>query len=300
VTSGLGGSKGAYFSYKQLRTLTFPILLAIAPAAAPAAPAVSPELEAIQAKLHALNLLNGLELKPEQMQLIHDAARQAEAIRAAARAEAGSQETELLAVGRALLRNAESGSVIVPQELKARWHAVNRDLERSRLRTSGRLSELTAKVRDGLEPHQLVALEKYVPCIIPPVETGHIGQADDASRLAKLLERARAIPQDRYESRIPQLIRRLSDRARSQTAPGFIMDRPSLERRLRRAADEARKLSDVDFALHREELAGKLKAELLPDRPPQNIGVKIERLLLQGEVVPILGSRLAVRTMKVR
>ena len=89
------------------------------------------------------------------------------------------------------------------------------------------------------------------------------------------------------------MARKAVDKAESKNPPGFIMDRAALERAVLKTVDEARALKDVPFALRKEELAKGLKALLLPDRPPQNIGVKIERFLLQDRIVPILESRLA-------
>ena len=261
--------------------------------AAQAAPPADPELLEIKSKLQILNLLNGLELDEAQMRSVQDAAKQAEAVRAEARAALRQKEAGLLEIGRDLVRNAEAGTLLVPEDLKKRWHAASRDLEQTKLQTLDRLSGLTAKVRDSLAPHQLAALDEYIPCVIPPLKTGRIGQADDASRYAKLLERVRAMPQDRYQRRIDGLARKEAQRLRAKAPAGFLTERGALERRLKQAADEARALPDVEFALRKEDLAKRLKAQVEPDRPPQNIGVKIERFLLQPEVIGILEQRLA-------
>jgi hypothetical protein len=51
-------------------------------------------------------------------------------------------------------------------------------------------------------------------------------------------------------------------------------------------------MSDVDFAIKKEKIAENIKAQLLPEKPPINIGVKIERFLLQPEIIPLLEGRM--------
>jgi hypothetical protein len=56
--------------------------------------------------------------------------------------------------------------------------------------------------------------------------------------------------------------------------------------------DDVRAMPDVDFALRKEEIAKNIQTQLLPQRLPVNIGVKIERFLLYPEIIPILEERL--------
>lgn len=193
------------------------------------------KLEEIRTQIHILNLLNGLELNKEQMQLVLDAARQAERIR--------NKTKELL------------------------WQKED-------------------------EINQTYALDDYKPCIIPPVKQGRIGQADDPSGFAKVLERVYSMPQNSYDLKKDGIAKKTIDRMKAKAPPAFIIEEDKLKTQLLKTMDEARAMSNIDFNLKKEALAQNIKAQLLPKKPPINIGVKIERFLLQPEIISILEQRL--------
>jgi hypothetical protein len=58
--------------------------------------------------------------------------------------------------------------------------------------------------------------------------------------------------------------------------------------------EDVRVMADVDFTIKKEKIGENIKAQLLPEKPPINIGVKIERFLLQPEIIPILEERLKI------
>lgn len=250
------------------------------------------ELEKIKGRIHSLNLLNGLEMDKGQMKLVLDSARRAEAIRSEEANRLKAKEKELLAACSDVLKVAETGSLLIPQEVAARFRGAEKEADGIRKETQERVAALTAKIKDSLKPHQLYALDAYKPCIIPPVEKGLIGQADDADIFGKVLERAHFMPKEMYDSRREEIAQRQIDRMKAKVPPGFIIDDKGIKDDILKVMDEARAMPDVDFGLRKAELASGLKSRLVPNRPPANIGVKIERFLLQPEIIPELEKRM--------
>lgn len=251
------------------------------------------KLEKVRTQIHILNLLNGLELDKNQMRLILDMANQAETMRQEYKNLIAQKENQINSAYNEVLEVVKNGTVVIPEDIAFKVHRIGQEVDKIKETAQKELTALVAKVKDVLRPHQLYVLDDYKPCIIPPVKQGRIGQADDPQGFVKALERVYGMPQERYSSRRDEIVQKAIDRMKSKVPVGFIIDEEKLKGKLLKAMDETRQMSEVDFALKKEEIAKEIKAQLLPEKPPINIGIKIERLLLQPEIIPILTERLA-------
>ena len=249
------------------------------------------KLERIKTQIHILNLLNGLELNRQQMQLILDSAKEAQGGRLE------SQETilrkgEVVQVYQEVLRVAKTGSLAIPQDIALRFHKVHQEVDKIRKVEQEKLVSLALKIKNSLSPHQIYVLNDYKPCIIPPLKKGKIGQAGDADGFVKVLEHIHHMPKDQYYLRRDRIAQDAIDKVRAKVPSGFILDEEKLKDQLLKTMDDVRVMSDVDFSIKKEKIAENIKAQLLPEKPPMNIGVKIERFLLQPEIIPILEERI--------
>lgn len=250
-------------------------------------------LEKIKTQIHILNLLNGLELDREQMQLILVAAKEAEEI-CLKTSEAIMQKGEIIQTYQEVLRVARAGLIVVPQDVVFRFHKVHQEVEKIKKVEQEKLVTLTNKIKNSLRPHQIYALDDYKPCIIPPVKKGKIGQASDNSGFVKVLEHIRAMPKEQYYSIRDRTAQEAIDKLKVRVPRGYILAEGQLKAQLLKTMDEVRVMSDVDFAIQKEKIAENIKTQLLPEKPSVNIGVKIERFLLQPEIISILEERLKI------
>lgn len=225
------------------------------------------------------------------MQLIFGAAKEAQEIRLRAK-EAIAQKEEITRAYQEVLRVAKTGSLVIPQDIAFRVHKVNQEVDKIKKVAQDQLTALTLKIKNSLRPHQIYVLDDYKPCIIPPVKKGKIGQAADASGFVKVLEHIHTMPKDQYYLRRDRIAQEAIDKVKTKVAPGFIIDEEKLKTQLWKAMDGVRLMSDTDFAIKKEGIAQNIEAQLLPAKPPMNIGVKIERFLLQPEIISILEERI--------
>jgi hypothetical protein len=158
------------------------------------------QLKNIVTQIHILNLLNGLELNKQQTKLILDTAKEAQEVRFKTR-EAIVQKEETLQVYQEVLRVAKTGSLMIPQDIAARVHKVNLEVERTKKGGMEKMAAFAVRIKNNLSPHQLYILDDYKPCIIPPLKKGKIGQASDADAFVKVLEHIHHMPQDQYRLR---------------------------------------------------------------------------------------------------
>lgn len=250
------------------------------------------KLEETKTQIHILNLLNGLELSQEQMRLILQAAYRAKNISFKAKQTIADRQEEVASTYDKVLDVAKTGSLVVPKDIASGVHRVNRDLDEVKKTAHQELADLVAQVKNNLEPHQICVLEDYKPCIIPQVKEGRIGQASNSFGFVQTLGRVRALPEYRYNLCKEEFVQRQIEKVRAKVPIGVTINEAKLRNQLLKAMDEVRVMSEVDFALKKEEIAQEIKDQLAPERPPMDIGVKIARFLLSPEIIPILEERL--------
>lgn len=123
------------------------------------------------------------------------------------------------------------------------------------------VSALAPKVDAVLTDAQRAIFSDFSCCLVPPSNLSdpvRVGQASVPDWADDLLQKARKIPANMWPSsrdRIADFFAGLEDARRPGTTEA---DKEAVRARLKKVMEEARGLSDVDFELSREELAGKL------------------------------------------
>jgi len=284
-------SEGGIYLALTVISLILLILLLILSCSLLFAEEADHRLEKAKVQIQILNLLNGLELDHQQMQMILDAAKEAQEIRSKAR-EKMAQKEEIFEAYQDVLKVAKTGSLTVPEDIAHRFHRTRQEVDRVREGVQEKLTGLALKIKENFKPHQVYVLEDYKPCIVPPIQKGRIGQAEDHSGFAKILERIRIMPPDVYRLQREGIAQKAIDKSKTKFPPAYIFNEETLKAELLRTLDEVRTISDVDFVVKKDEMAKKFKAALHPEKPSMNVGVKIQRLLFHPEVIPILEERI--------
>jgi len=256
----------------------------------PASAQVPPETTSLRREIQLLNLINGLELTPDQMRFILEKAQEAQEIREELKGEADTEE--MSAVLEEIRDTLMAGQNLSP-ELRERFFAAKADNERLMDEYQEEATHLAQEIEDILEEHQLYALEQYVPCVIPPEGELRIGQAQGAGGGA-VLERLRAIPDDRFERHKEEIARRALERIREHVHGAVILDEEAELERIEGLMEEARALSDVEFELQKEALIEELLEPYEAARPPVEPTAVIARHLLDPAIIPLLEEKLAL------
>ena len=254
------------------------------------------EIRKISTEIRLLNLINGLGLDNEQMKFIIQKARQAEQLRAEL-IETGNgnqQAIEALQTFQELKDSLLKGENI-PQDLKSQILKVERQIIETREAHDNSMSQLALEVKEILEPHQLYCLQTYKPCLIPPKE-GAAGQADSSEVATRLLTRLRKAPQSVFEERKDKVAQQTVGHIKRHLPKGYILDEKAEEEWVVSVFEEARSMSEEDFAFKSADLADKFEARHALPKPPIDISVKVERFLLQPEIIPLLETKLATNS----
>lgn len=253
--------------------------------------------EALRREIRLINLLNGLDLTPEQMAFIRDKAEESRRLRDEARARASAGQDELGSI-LAEIRRLRMENRDVPRDLAQRFHALDAEIRKERQRIEEARRGLAADIERSLDRHQTYALETFVPCVIPPPGAGRIGQAVDIKGFGGRLERLRAAPERLYARRRSEIIAKSVEEIKIKAGPmAFPSAESELAGKLGDYFDRVRGFRQVDFEVQKEKLAEEFAALVKPTAPALDLAKKIEAFLLAPEVIPILNERLqAART----
>ena len=193
-------------------------------------------IRALSKEINHWNLTNGMYFSLGQIESLVQLAEQAEQLKAAQ-------------------RHARPRERLHPDELNAR------------------LVQLELAAESVLRPAQLEVMREYKPCLIPPKNLKNpvrVGQANDDSRLGDWLQRARGRNDEQVDRMIDSLISREIDHL------GPMSELAVAERRklLRETARRAAAMSDVEFALNLDDLAG----AIAPVNRKQELTVAIDEM----------------------
>ena len=253
------------------------------------------EVANLRRDVQLLNLINGLDLSAEQMQFALDRAREAEAIREEIKSQAQGNvaaTSQVLSELRATLMRGEVISSELGDEffsVEGENHALQEEWEQEMIR-------LALEVEGNLEGHQLYALERYVPCVIPPKGETRIGQAEDTHPGQALLRRIRDIPADQFEARKEKIAQRVLERvlARLPKEQALALDQEGEIEWILCFLEKVRGWDEMTFAAQQEALVEEVKSRYALPEVPVDISVKIEKHLLDPRIIPLLEEKLAM------
>lgn len=239
----------------------------------------------LQSEIRVINLLNGLELDSSQKVVISDLAQTANDLRDEFEIEKQGLESELepllSELKEILLRGREISS-----RLKKSIHKTNEKIMHLKVEYERKLDSLAKKVKLTLTPEQYYVLEEYKPCLIPLPGEVRIGQSENPVGIYNLMNRLRRIPNRRYQQVKEDIAKKMVEKIEIHKPIWVKIDHDQLKREMINTLDEVRSLSDVDFAVKRDEFVDRLKG-FVP-QPQLDMNKKIIRLLLAPEVAELV------------
>ncbi|MBI4025666.1 MAG: hypothetical protein HY360_11850 [Verrucomicrobia bacterium] len=268
----------------------------------------------LQADINLLNLLNGINFSAEQMTQLMTLAEKAGQMRGEKTGAKRGPKPETVARAKELLtaavacaeQNQEIPAKLLKdmRDLKSAFAGGNAPPSGARKDADG-IQTAAREVAGLLQDNQRKTLIDYNPCLIPPKnlkDPVRVGQAQDANRQVKALERVRSVPAEKFAKNKEMILDHVLDGAEEHGGAFTMEERAAHRQRLATMMDEARALSDVDFELQKEDLAAQLmrldKSETLKAELAKLVGDdemlknKIIAHLLHPRMPPLLETRL--------
>ncbi|MGD2244991.1 MAG: hypothetical protein PVI11_00435 [Candidatus Aminicenantes bacterium] len=247
--------------------------------------------EEMRREIRLLNLINGLDLTPKQMEIVLENAEKNQRMRDEFEKVLLSRQEEMEAVLEEIRRYLRENKEIPPQTVQMH-HRLDREFREARLKIQEEMKDLAKEIEESLEPHQVYQLQEFVPCIIPPKGEKRIGQARDYKGLTRSLERIRRIPSRIFQQRRDEIVWRTLDGLKLH-APFFSdLDQEEMKRHIELIYEEVRNLEEAEFEIQKERLAEDLVSPFKPEVPSNNLMRKITGFLLSAEAIPVLEARI--------
>jgi len=236
----------------------------------PASAEAPPEIASLHREVQLLNLINGLELMPDQMRFIIEKAQETQELREELQAGADTEEMAgVLEQFKATLMAGEN----IPADLAEQWHAVEGRLHAAKDDYEAELVRIAGEVEEVLGEHQLYALEQYVPCVVPPKGELRVGQAQDTGGGEAVLKRLWAIPDDQFKRHEEKIARRVLERIREHLHGAALI---------------------LDEEAELERIEGLMEEAYEAVRPAVEPTAVIARHLLDPAIIPLLEEKLAL------
>jgi len=251
------------------------------------------QTRALEEEIIVINLLNNLDLTKEQLEFIIRQAREIEDTHRQVYAEFGKYSRRMRSVENKIKRQVEAKRVYLDKELADSCIQEIRQSNALFFRLNNRIKEGIRSVESQLKDFQLVALDQYIPCIIPIVTNSFIGGMDGAMYLAPVLALSRKIPLDRYKTEKDLYIAKKIEelKANMPTCKKLYPDDIAREE-ISKAIEQARQMDELEFKLKLNTLAEELDRKIIMDEPELNRQERIQRYLLSRKSIPVLERRL--------
>ncbi len=247
--------------------------------------------EDLKKEIRVLNLINGLDLTQEQMEIVLANAKEYKKLKDQFE-KALLRKHEEMEVALDDVRSYLRENKDIPPQTVKNYRRLDREVREARLKIQEGMKNLTKKIEESLEPHQLYQLQEFVPCIIPPKGEKRIGQAKDYKSVTRNLDRIRRVPSRLYQQNKREIVEKTLEGFKLH-APLFAdTDDEEMARRIESIYDEVRSLEDADFEIQRERLAEELISPFKPQAPSNGLTRKIAGFLLSAEAIPVLERRI--------
>ncbi len=246
--------------------------------------------EELRREIRLLNLINGLDLTQEQMEIVLANARENKKLRDQFEKALLNKQEEMEAALSEMRSYLRENKEIPPQTVR-NYRRLDREVREARLKIQEGMKDLVKEIEESLEPHQLYQLQEFVPCIIPPKGKKRIGQAEDHKGLTRNLERIRRVPSRVYKQNKEEIVGKTLEGLKLH-APLFAdINDEEMERRIESIYDAVRNLEDAEFEIQKEQLAEDLISTFQPQAPSNSLIRKITGFLLSAEIIPVLERR---------
>lgn len=260
-----------------MKTLKYIIILTLAFNHPLASPQPLKEIHKSSQEIRLLNLLNSLYLTLEQTQFILTRTKELERLK---KQDPGLPK-EYLESLEGIKEDLKKDN-FVTDEKREEFQEIKGSIEKVKKEYRGMARQFALEIKDTLTPIQQRIIEDYKPCIIPPKGPARIGQAGESIGPQKKLEKIYNMPEDLYNEHKGELAEKAIERWGRREEQG-------LSEKILEFFDKARALDEIEFEANKERLAKEFK-ELFP-RPKPDLATKIQRFLLNPEIIPLLEKK---------
>lgn len=249
--------------------------------------------EELRREIRLLNLLNGLELNTEQMEMILEGAEECRKARQEFETTLHYRKEEMESALGEIKTYLEDDQEL-PPSLIQRFHRLETEHKEARMNMKNRIKDKALEVKDSFSEHQRYQFKEFIPCIIPPKGELRIGQAQDYKGLTGKMERLRHLPYRFYQRKKDEIVARTLRGMKLHAPRSVDLDEKQLKSHIESVLDRVRSLKEAEFEIQKDKLAEELISPIKPEAllKKLNLDRKIEAFLLSPDIIPLLEEKL--------
>ncbi len=250
-------------------------------------------LHSVKQEIILLNLINGLYLTNEQMEVIADKIQQAELIRNEFKNDLLNKDSDIMNILEEAKTILNSGNILSEVQ-KQKIHKAERTYHTLEDEKNKQLSHLESELDAILNDNQKIIIQEYKPCLVPP-KTGFIGQSTEATaeHFIHLLDRVRVMPHFRFERMKEIWVGKHLERMEIKEGVLSKQEKEIEKNKILQTFHDVRNLDDKSYLIKKAELARDFMPvhDKLKHRPKKYQPGKVGRFLLNRLLLPILKDR---------
>ncbi|MCE1246605.1 MAG: hypothetical protein LWY06_08175 [Firmicutes bacterium] len=248
------------------------------------------EIKTMVRDIQTLNLLNSLNLTKDQMQQMLSVAKEVKKTDDELKNLYDRKYNEMHGVLQEM-RTELMSKTDLSDSLKKRYHDAENEIKVKQVEYTDKQKEWGKKMQSVLNENQKVMLKEYQPCLVPVKNIANperIGQAGNNERIAKMLGKIRKLPDDKYAQAKQMFLEKTKERVKMMIPDDA--EREKAVKNAEAAMDKARKMSDEEFELKKDELAGGILPKKAKPADVENNFTK--QFLLNPNLASILEAKI--------
>lgn len=235
----------------------------------------TPEVKAedLRGEINLINLVNGLNLTEEQLTRLIAINKEVAALKESYKEKAKTFSDDLVKSLEDLKKSLIEEGPNLPPKVGEKASHLNEQAKELDEEFKAELPSYQEKIDAVLSDAQKEVINTFKPCLLPPKsqkDPVRAGQAQTHEMEINILRRLRQIPDDVYKEKRTKTLQHQFEKFEKQHGNLTEGEKLKEEERLFALVDKVRALSDEDFELNKEELAGQFlikdKAEELSEQ----------------------------------
>lgn len=250
-------------------------------------------LAQLQMEIQVINMVNSLDLTPDQMRFITEKARlvrimnELYKIRTAEIIE--TLDVSLLELKKKLIQKQE-----LSPETQARIDNSQKELATIKTNYAKKRLEIAAEVKYQLNGDQLYIIDSNDATLIPPKNTVIFSNKTVNTDFAQsIVKEVRAMPEGKYQKKKNNFATQIIKNIEPALPAGFIIDMEKEKSRILAFFVQARQMSESEFGQRQAEILEAFKSKYVIPKLSAGIEAKIDRYLLHEGIIVLLKQRLS-------
>ena len=173
---------------KNMRIIAFMLVMMIMPGSVFSAERDFEEFHKVAERIRISNLVNAMSLSLQQQKFVLNKNIEARSIRRQAERKMEKHYRDFLDACENLEEEVTTGRLVVDKKTAKDFHKMKGKMEEIKYDMEKKLNKLSVEIVENLEEHQIYAAKEFIPCLVPKMQDGRMGQEGGDKHFIRMLD----------------------------------------------------------------------------------------------------------------